>query len=73
FAAWRGRDDLWPKLQRHLDFVRAQFVDPEYGGWYFTPAEGGLAPRNSAKGSVWKMDYHVVGMCEEALRVLGED
>lgn len=73
FAAWRGRDDLWPKLQRHLDFVRSEFLDPDYGGWYFTPAVGGLPPKNSAKGSVWKMDYHVVGMCEEALRVLGED
>lgn len=70
FATVRGREDLWPKIERHLAYVQESFIDPEYGGWYATPAIDGKPPENAAKGSAWKVGYHVVAMCEEALRVL---
>jgi mannose/cellobiose epimerase-like protein (N-acyl-D-glucosamine 2-epimerase family) len=70
FAATRGREDLWEKAARHLAYVRTAFVDPEYGGWYSTPAVDGNPPERCGKGNIWKVDYHVTGMCEEALRVL---
>jgi mannose/cellobiose epimerase-like protein (N-acyl-D-glucosamine 2-epimerase family) len=70
FAATRERPELWEKAQKHLAYVRSAFVDPEHGGWYSTPATNGRPPERSGKGNVWKVDYHVTGMCEEALRVL---
>lgn len=70
FAATRERPDLWRKVEKHLAFVQAAFIDPEYGGWYSTPAVNGQPPKRSGKGNTWKVDYHVTAMCEEALRVL---
>jgi mannobiose 2-epimerase len=61
FAALRGRDDLWEPLERTVAFIRREFVDPEYGGWY--------AGRSREKGNPWKVDYHVVGMRQEAMRL----
>lgn len=61
FAVLRGCDDLWDPLERTLDFIRRELVDPEYGGWYAGPGR--------EKGSPWKVDYHVVGMCQEAMRL----
>lgn len=69
FAAVRGRDDLLPAASRMLDFVRAHFLDPEYGGWYGSLHPDGT-PAHCGKGSEWKVDYHVVGMCMEAIRRL---
>jgi mannose-6-phosphate isomerase len=70
FAATRGQPDLWEKVEKHLAYVQSAFVDPEYGGWYPTPAVNGQPPERAGKGNLWKVDYHVTGMCEEALRVL---
>lgn len=68
YAVRRGRDDLWPRVEKHLAFVQERFLDEEFGGWYFTPKQDGRPPTHSDKGSIWKLDYHVVGMCEEAVR-----
>jgi mannose-6-phosphate isomerase len=62
FAVERGRDDLWEPLAKTIAYFRANLIDPEFGGWYYS-----LTNRN--KGSEWKVDYHVVGMCEEATRL----
>lgn len=71
FAATRDREDLWERLETHLAWVRRRFIDGEFGGWYHTPAaDDGTPPEDAHKGDVWKLDYHVTGMCEEALRVL---
>ena len=70
FAAVRGRDDLWPRIGTHLTFVQDSFIDQEFGGWYGKPGVGGQPPVNPSKGNTWKVDYHVVALCEEALRVL---
>jgi len=66
FAVCRQRDDLWQPLQKTVDFFKERFVDEECGGWY-TAGEGDASRLD--KGSEWKVDYHVVGMCLEAMRL----
>lgn len=60
-ATRRGRDALWEPCARTLAFCRRELIDPEFGGWY-----GGT---DRHKGQVWKLDYHITGMCAEALRL----
>ena len=67
FAIIHGRDDLWQPLEQTIGFIKSDFVDPEYGGWY-TSREPGVNPFDQSKGNEWKLDYHVVGMCMEAIR-----
>lgn len=62
FAVEHGRDDLWEPLAKTIAYFQANLIDPEFGGWYYSPT-------NRNKGSEWKVDYHVVGMCEEAIRL----
>jgi cellobiose epimerase len=62
------RNDLNGPLQRTLEFVKASLIDSQYGGWY--PRVGpGITPQELEKGNEWKVDYHVVGMCMEAIRL----
>jgi len=61
YAVLHCREDLWGPAQAMLSFIQREMLDPEYGGWYGSP--------RLEKGSVWKLDYHVVGMCIEALRL----
>jgi cellobiose epimerase len=62
------RNDLNGPLQRTIEFVKASFIDSQYGGWY--PRIGpGITPQELEKGNEWKVDYHVVGMCMEAIRL----
>lgn len=68
FAIVRDRTDLWRLFQQSVGFVQRDFIDPEYGGWY-TFREPGIDPTAQDKGSVWKVDYHVVGMGMEAVRL----
>jgi len=68
FAVLREHDDLWAPLQGTVDFVKRELLDHEHGGWYsgsWTPVSG---VTKHDKGSEWKVDYHVVGMCVEAAR-----
>jgi mannose/cellobiose epimerase-like protein (N-acyl-D-glucosamine 2-epimerase family) len=51
-----------------IRFVQNAFVDPEYGGWYYAVGPG-ITPTELEKGNEWKLDYHVVGMCMEAIRL----
>ncbi len=69
FAVVRGRADLCSPLERLLAFTRAHFLDPEQGGWFEALDPSGV-PTRTGKGHEWKVDYHVVGMCTEALRLL---
>lgn len=67
FYKQQGRTELGGPLQRMLDFVKASMIDAQYGGWY--PRVGpGIDPQTLEKGNLWKVDYHVVGMCMEAIR-----
>jgi len=63
-AVLRGREDLLPPLDGTFRFFRDEIVDPEYGGCYHSATH-----RN--KGSLFKVDYHTVAMCTEAVRLMG--
>jgi cellobiose epimerase len=72
YAAVRGRKDLWEPFAQSLDFVKRNFIDAEYGGWYASydpakPREG----RALNKGGAFQVGYHVCGMYVEALRLAG--
>ncbi len=70
FAVLRGRENLWEPLLQTVKLLRERFLDPEHGGWY--PEAGpGLDPEGLAKGGPFKVDYHNVGMCAEAIRLAG--
>jgi mannose/cellobiose epimerase-like protein (N-acyl-D-glucosamine 2-epimerase family) len=34
YAALHGRSDLWPIYDKALSFIKNNYVDTEYGGWY---------------------------------------
>jgi len=68
FVIRHRRDDLIEPCQKMIAFIKSTMVDPKYGGWY--PAVGpGINPQELEKGNEWKLDYHVVGMCMEAIRL----
>lgn len=65
-AVRRGRDDCRAPFDLMMEFIRGKMVDPEYGGWFQTyPAD----ERAMNKGSAWKVDYHVTGLCHEPVRL----
>lgn len=66
FAAVHGRQELRGPIDATLRLCRSRFIDPEYGGWYMQ--EYRVDSAGTAKGNEWKVDYHIVGMCAEALR-----
>jgi mannose-6-phosphate isomerase len=68
FVLRHHRTDLIEPLEKTIAFVKTSFIDPEYGGWYLR-VEPGVAPETLEKGNEWKLDYHVVGMCMEAIRL----
>ena len=68
FVVRNHRDDLAEPLHRTIDFVQTSLIDPEYGGWY-PGVEANIATEGLEKGNEWKLDYHVVGMCMEAIRL----
>jgi len=70
YALCHGRDDLWKPLADAVRFLHTRVVDPEYGGFYGELERDGT-PVSTAKGSVWKIDYHTVGMCMELVRLGG--
>ena len=53
-------------LEQSIVFARQNFVDDEFGGWYYNPPAAGGVP-SLDKGNEWKLDYHVVNMCRELL------
>lgn len=72
YAARHQREDLWPSFDQSLAFIRRNFLDEAYGGWYesYAPDKGRNDAR-SRKGSVWKVGYHDTGMYEECLKLVG--
>ncbi|MFO7899002.1 MAG: AGE family epimerase/isomerase [Planctomycetota bacterium] len=67
-AVRHGRPDLWRPFDQTLDFVKTHFVDTEYGGYYNRPTTS-PTETEPTKGGGAKVDYHVVGMCAEAVRL----
>ena len=53
-------------------FVWQHCIDHEQGGWFTTVGRDGQVI-NADKGSAWKVDYHMVSLCDEALRLLATD
>lgn len=65
FARSRDRTDLIEPAHKMVTYIRDALIDPDHGGWYSTPSPA-TGSAGSHKGSVWKVDYHVVGMGVEA-------
>jgi mannose-6-phosphate isomerase len=60
--------ELVGPLRQSLTFVRENYVDATYGGWYEAPP--GMGDTVSLmKGHPFKLDYHVVNMCRELLQI----
>jgi mannose/cellobiose epimerase-like protein (N-acyl-D-glucosamine 2-epimerase family) len=64
------RNDLWPVCEAAMAFAKDRCVDAEFGGWSSRPDEDWTST-GPHKGSRTKVDYHVVGMCAEAIRLGG--
>jgi mannobiose 2-epimerase len=52
YAMLAGRSDLWPYYDRALAYIRDNFVDPEYGGWYDEMVPGWSRAKLAEFGSV---------------------
>jgi mannose/cellobiose epimerase-like protein (N-acyl-D-glucosamine 2-epimerase family) len=59
-----GMEELEEPLHKTVDFVKAHYIDPEFEGW-FSGLKSDNTPSSTDKGSMWKVDYHTVGMCKE--------
>ncbi len=68
FVFRRNDDTYLAPLAQTMDYIRANFVDPKHGGWY-SFREPGDSPETQDKGNEWKLDYHVIGMCMEGIRI----
>jgi len=80
YAIKHGRSDLWPYFDQSLIFLKKNFLDSEYGGWYYswkpnTPRE--TMERGYEKGRVdgasaasGKTSYHDTAMYHNILRIL---
>jgi mannobiose 2-epimerase len=66
YCGGRSHEDV---LSSCAEFVRRHSVDREHGGW-FTSVDRQGQPVNTDKGAAWKLDYHAVSLCDEALRLL---
>lgn len=64
-----GRKDLKDYFDAIFHFVQEHFLDPVHGGWYTSLDPWGV-PRDTNKGSAWKLDYHQTGLCMEAISYL---
>ncbi len=64
-----GREDLKECFDTIFHFVQDHFLDPLHGGW-FTSLDPWGVPRDTNKGSAWKLDYHQTALCMEAINFL---
>jgi mannobiose 2-epimerase len=76
YAILHGRTELWPYFHKTLDFVKKEYFDPEYGGWFaaYVPGQPREAQGEKAfyKGSVdgpeWG-SYHQTSMMYDLWRI----
>jgi mannose/cellobiose epimerase-like protein (N-acyl-D-glucosamine 2-epimerase family) len=76
YAILRGRSDLWPYHQQTLDFVKKNYLDTQYGGWFEgyipgSPREA-LGERAYIKGAVDGPElspYHNLSMLHDLWRI----
>jgi mannobiose 2-epimerase len=57
YAMLDGRSDLWPYYDKALAFIKNNFVDTEYGGWYDEMVPGW----SRAKLAEWSVRAYVKG------------
>ena len=72
FVVVRGHAEFLPLFKMQDAFIRANFIDPKYGGWYariLATGEGGYAPESTAKGDIWHDAYHESTFYAEVLRL----
>ena len=70
FGVVHAYAQAWEPLEKIIAFAQNNFMDEKYGGWFMRPpVTAGEHQANYNKGSEWKVDYHVVGMCAEAIRL----
>lgn len=62
------RLDLLIPLQQTISFIQDEFLDSAHRGWYLSRLPG-ESPASQSKGHEAKLDYHVVGMCMEAIKI----
>jgi len=76
YAILHGRSDLWPYFDQSLKFLKANFLDAQYGGWFEgvipgSPREA-LGERAYIKGAVDGPEfgsYHQTSMLFDLLRI----
>jgi mannobiose 2-epimerase len=76
YAILHGRSELWPYFHKTLDFVKKEYFDTEYGGWFaaYVPGQPREAQGEKAfyKGSVdgpeWG-SYHQTSMMYDLWRI----
>ncbi len=76
YAILHGRTDVWPYFDQSLAFLKANFLDAEYGGWFEglipgSPREA-LGARAYIKGAVDGPElgsYHQTAMYHDILRI----
>jgi mannobiose 2-epimerase len=76
YAIMHGRSDLWPIFDQSLEFVKQNFLDHEYGGWYEGVIPGkpreALGERAYLKGAVDGPElgsYHQTSMFTDILHL----
>jgi mannose-6-phosphate isomerase len=65
YGVRHGRDDLWPRYDQTLEWIRGQFLDPASGGWYPLPADDCREPE--CRDRQPDVGYHIVAMHVEAV------
>jgi mannobiose 2-epimerase len=76
YAILHGRTELWPYFHKTLDFVKKEYFDSQYGGWFaaYVPgqpreAQGAKAfYKGSVDGPEWG-SYHQTSMMYDLWRV----
>jgi cellobiose epimerase len=68
YAVKRKRRNLWTPLEKTMDFIKSQMIDPVHKGWYTFLKEGEDHTKQD-KLDQWKIHYHAVGLCAEAIRL----
>jgi mannose/cellobiose epimerase-like protein (N-acyl-D-glucosamine 2-epimerase family) len=76
YAILHGRSDVWPYFDQSLAFLKANFLDSQYGGWFEgvipgSPREA-LGERAYIKGAVDGPEfgsYHQTSMFHDLLRI----
>jgi cellobiose epimerase len=79
YAIRHGRSDLWPSFDQSLAFLRANFLDAEYGGWYYAwipdlprdqmPLAFRKGKVDGASAATGKTSYHDIAMYHDILRI----